>query len=117
MGWFVTGISFHSLSPLTTDTTRQVFDGTTFMQLRTLGAGMLKDQRGVCVDGSGRVYVCDNNSSTGSVQAVVVLDGASGARLATIAVPGQPLGVTVTRSSAIVVTHAGPNGMVVVASA
>ena len=112
MGWFVTGISFHSLSPLTTDTTRQVFDGTTFTQLRTLGAGMVKYPVGVCVDGSGRVYVCDNISSV-----VVVLDGASGARLATIAVPGEPRGVTVTRSSAIVVTHYTPKGMVVVASA
>ena len=114
MGWFVTGISFHSLSPLTTDTTRQVFDGTTFTQLRTLGAGMLKNPRGVCVDGSGRVYVCDNNSS---VKAVVVLDGASGARLATIAIPGRPRGVTVTRSGAIVVTHESPKGMVAIDSA
>ena len=114
MGWFVTGISFHSLSPLTTDTTRQVFDGTTFMQLRTLGAGMLMYPYGVCVDGSGRVYVCDYDSS---VKAVVVLDGASGARLATIAIPGQPRGVTVTHSGAIVITHVEPNGMVAIDSA
>ena len=92
----------------------QVFDGRSFAQLRTLGAGMLKVPLGVCVDGGERVYVCDTDSD---VKAVVVLDGASGARLATIAIPGEPRGVTVTRSGAIVVTHNSPNGMVAIDSA
>ena len=87
----------------------QVFDGTSFTQLRTLGAGLLQDPWGVCVDGGARVYVCDNRS-----KAVVVLDGASGARLATIAVPGMPRGVRVTRTGAIVITHDNPNGAVVI---
>ena len=91
-----------------------MFDGRSFAQLRTLGAGMLKDPFGVCVDGGERVYVCDRDDS---VKAVVVLDGASGARLATIAVPGQPNGVTLTRSSTIVVTHDNPSGMVAIDSA
>ena len=89
----------------------QVFDGTSFTQLRTLGAGLLQTPLGVCVDGGARVYVCDCSSS---VKAVVVLDGASGARLATIAVPGEPLGVRVTRTGAIVITHDNPNGVVVI---
>ena len=88
----------------------QVFDGTSFTQLRTLGAGLLRDPYGVCVDGGARVYVCDYSS----IKAVVVLDGASGARLATIAVPGRPLGVRVTRTGAIVVTHIDPYGVVVI---
>ena len=91
-----------------------MFDGRSFAQLRTLGAGMLKEPYGVCVDGGERVYVCDNSSS---VKAVVVLDGASGARLATIAIPGCPNGVTVTRSGAIVVTHSASKGMVAIDSA
>ena len=90
-----------------------MFDGLGFTQLRTLGAGMLKDPLGVAVDGGGRVYVCDPDPS---VKAVVVLDGASGARLATIAIPGQPNGVALTRRGAIVVTHESPNGIVVVDS-
>ena len=88
-----------------------MFDGTSFTQLRTLGAGLLQRPFGVCVDGGARVYVCDYSSS---VKAVVVLDGASGARLATIAVPGRPLGVRVARTGAIVVTHVDPDGAVVI---
>ena len=91
-----------------------MFDGRSFAQLRTLGAGTLKIPVGVCVDSGEQVYVCDPDSS---VKAVVVLDGASGARLATIAIPGRPRGVTVTRSGAIVVTHFEPRGMVAIDSA
>ena len=90
-----------------------MFDGLGFTQLRTLGAGMLMVPLGVAVDGGGRVYVCDHDPS---VNAVVVLDGASGARLATIAVPGLPVGVALTHRGAIVVTHDSPNGIVVVDS-
>ena len=86
-----------------------MFDGKTFNQLRTLGAGMLQFPVGVCVDGSARVYVCDRLG-----KAVVVLEGMSGARVATIQVPGYPNGVTLTRRGAIVVTHDTPNGIVVV---
>lgn len=98
-------------TPLTHLTTPQVFDceGRGFTPLRTLGAGLLKIPCGVCVDGSARVYVCDNYS-----KAVVVLDGASGSLLATINIPGFPMGVTLTRRGAIVVTHAYPDGIVVV---
>ena len=88
----------------------QVFDGTLFTQLRTLGAGMLKFPLGVAVDGSGRVYVCDYDSS---FKAVVVLDGASGARLATVSIPGEPRGVALTRRGAIVVSHYDPNGIAI----
>ena len=109
---FVCCFSFHPSLPLP-HTGGQVFDGLGFTQLRTLGAGMLKYPFGVAVDGGGRVYVCDYD---GSVKAVVVLDGASGARLATIAVPGQPIGVALTHRGAIVVTHDTPNGIVVVDS-
>ena len=109
---FVCCFSFHPSLPLP-HTGGQVFDGLGFTQLRTLGAGMLKYPFGVAVDGGGRVYVCDYD---GSVKAVVVLDGASGARLATIAVPGQPIGVALTHRGAIVVTHQSPNGIVVVDS-
>ena len=91
-----------------------MFDGRSFAQLRTLGAGMLKVPIGVCVDGSERVYVCDHDRS---VRAVVVLNGASGARLATIAIPGHPRGVIATRSGAIVVTHSASKGMVAIDSA
>ena len=103
----------HPLTPLIHPPTPQVFDceGRGFTPLRTLGAGLLKMPYGVCVDGSARVYVCNND---GSVKAVVVLDGASGSLLATINVPGRPRGVTLTHRGAIVVTHVGPNGMVIV---
>jgi DNA-binding beta-propeller fold protein YncE len=49
------------------------------------------------VDGLGRVYVADFGA-----QAIVVLDGASGAVLATTAVEGFAHGVTVTRRGHIV---------------
>ena len=86
-------------------------EGRGFTPLRTLGAGLLKRPVGVGVDGSARVYVCDLDSSA---KAVVVLDGASGSLLATINIPGDPRGVTLTRRGAIVVTHDSPNGIVVV---
>jgi YVTN family beta-propeller protein len=65
--------------------------------LRSLGHEQLRDPYGVCVDGRGRVYVADYDAS-----AVVVLDGASGAVLATIAVKGKAWGVAVTRRGQIV---------------
>ena len=92
-----------------------MFAGATLAPLRTLGAaGLLKRPYGVCVDGGGaRVYVCDCDDS---VKAVVVLDAASGALLKTIAVPGWPVGVTVTRRGDIAITHNSPNGVVVISS-
>jgi YVTN family beta-propeller protein len=65
--------------------------------LRSLGQGQLRHPWGVCVDGRGRVYVADNHA-----RAVVVLDGASDAVLATIAVGGGAQGVAVTRRGQIV---------------
>jgi DNA-binding beta-propeller fold protein YncE len=65
--------------------------------LRSLGQGRLQHPLGVCVDGRGRVYVADFHAC-----AVVVLDGASGAVLATIKVGGKAQGVAVTRRGQIV---------------
>jgi DNA-binding beta-propeller fold protein YncE len=73
-----------------------VFDGQG-RPLRSLGQGRLRDPWGVCVDGRGRVYVADY-----AARAVVVLDEASGAVLATIAVGGKAQGVAVTRRGQIV---------------
>jgi DNA-binding beta-propeller fold protein YncE len=75
-----------------------VFDGQG-RPLRSLGQGRLQWPFGVCVDGRGRghVYVADY-----AARAVVVLDGASGAVLATIAVGGNAQGVAVTRRGQIV---------------
>jgi DNA-binding beta-propeller fold protein YncE len=73
-----------------------VFDGQG-RPLRSLGQGRLQSPCGVCVDGRGRVYVADCNA-----RAVVVLDGASGAVLATIPVWGRACGVAVTRRGQIV---------------
>ena len=77
-------------------------------QLRTIGKGMLSEPMGVCVDGSGRVYVASFRT-----QSVVVMDG-TGKQLATIAVPGSPRGVAVTRRGEIVVSHDDPKGLTVV---
>jgi hypothetical protein len=65
--------------------------------LRSLGQGRLQNPHGVSVDGRGRVYVADYNS-----YAVVVLNGASGAVLATLNVKGNALGVAVTNGGQIV---------------
>jgi hypothetical protein len=73
-----------------------VFDGQG-RPLRSLGQGQLRHPWGVCVDGCGRVYVAD-----GGARAVVVLDGASGAVLATIAVKSRAYGVAVTHRGQIV---------------
>jgi streptogramin lyase len=73
-----------------------VFDGQG-RPLRSLGQGRLQSPCGMCVDVRGRVYVADNLA-----HAVVVLDGASGAVLATIAVDGHARGVAVTRRGQIV---------------
>jgi DNA-binding beta-propeller fold protein YncE len=73
-----------------------VFDGQG-RPLRSLGQGRLRDPYGVCVDGRGRVYVADGISC-----AVVALDEASGAVLATIAVKSAAQGVAVTRRGQIV---------------
>jgi DNA-binding beta-propeller fold protein YncE len=67
--------------------------------LRSLGQERLQYPWGVCVDGRGRVCVADFDA-----RAVVVLDGASGAVLATIAVDGNSYGVVVTRRGQIVVS-------------
>ena len=77
-------------------------------QLRTIGEGMLKYPVGVCVDDSGRVYVAIYYNKS-----VVVMDG-MGKELATIAVPGFPHGVAVTRRGEIVVSHFSPKGLMVV---
>jgi YVTN family beta-propeller protein len=73
-----------------------VFDGQG-RALRSLGQGWLQYPLGVCVDGRGRVYVADSHA-----RAVVVLDWASGAVLATIAVGGGARGLAVTRRGQIV---------------
>jgi DNA-binding beta-propeller fold protein YncE len=73
-----------------------VFDGQG-RPLRSLCQRRQWSPWGVCVDGRGRVYVAD-----GDACAVVVLDGASGAVLATIAVRGSAQGVAVTRHGQIV---------------
>lgn len=86
-----------------------VFDGCTLGPLRSLGAGVLKTIFGVCVDSRSQVYVCDADDS---VKALVVLDGITGKRVASAAIPGQPRGVTVTRRGTIVVTHVKPTGLV-----
>jgi DNA-binding beta-propeller fold protein YncE len=74
-----------------------VFDGQG-RPLRSLGQRRLRSPYGLCVDGLGRVYVAD-----GIACAVVALDGASGAVLATIpVVRGSACGVAVTRRGQIV---------------
>jgi DNA-binding beta-propeller fold protein YncE len=80
------------------DSTKQVhvFDGQG-RPLRSLGQRRLQGPDFVCVDGRGRLYVAD-----GSACAVVVLDWASGAVLATIAVRSYVKGVAVTRRGQIV---------------
>ncbi len=85
-----------------------VFDGQG-RPLRSLGQGPLQSPWGVCVDGRGRVYVADFSAS-----AVVVLDGASGAVLATIAVGGGAQGVAVTRRSQIVASVNGGKSLFVI---
>ena len=77
--------------------------------LRSLGQERLQNPHGVCVDGRGRVYVAD-----GSAHAVVVLDGASGAVLATIAVGGYALGVAVTRRGQIIASVHGGKSLFVI---
>jgi DNA-binding beta-propeller fold protein YncE len=79
--------------------------------LRSLGQGRLQYTRGVCVDGLGRVYVAD-----GTACAIVVLDGASGAVLATIAVEGNARGVAVTRRGQIVASVYGGKSLFVIGS-
>jgi DNA-binding beta-propeller fold protein YncE len=77
--------------------------------LRSLGHEQLRDPYGVCVDGRGRVFVAD-----GCASAVVVLDGASGAVLATIAVGGRALGVAVTRRGQIVASVSNGKSLFVI---
>jgi YVTN family beta-propeller protein len=77
--------------------------------LRSLGQGRLQYPRGVCVDGRGRVYVADY-----AARAVVVLDGASGTVLATIAVGGYALGVAVTRRGQIIASVHGGKSLFVI---
>jgi hypothetical protein len=74
-----------------------VFDGHGRL-LRTIGQGLLKLPFGMCVDNSGRVYVADHTA-----EAIVVLDGVSGAKVAFIIVKGAPNGVAVTHRGQIVV--------------
>jgi DNA-binding beta-propeller fold protein YncE len=85
-----------------------VFDGQG-RPLRSLGQGRLQHPLGVCVDGRGRVYVADFHAC-----AVMVLDGASGAVLATIKVGGKAQGVAVTRRGQIVASiHNGKSLFVI----
>jgi DNA-binding beta-propeller fold protein YncE len=87
-----------------------VFDGQG-QRLRSLGHGRLQGPCDVCVDGRGRVYVADYHA-----RAIVVLDGASGAVLATIAVKGYARGVAVTRRGQIVASVEGDKSLFVIGS-
>jgi sugar lactone lactonase YvrE len=85
-----------------------VFDGQG-RPLRSFGQGRLQWPWGVCVDGRGRVYVADFHA-----RPVVVLDEASGAVLATIAVGGNARGVAVTRRGQIVASVYGGKSLFVI---
>ena len=89
----------------------QVFHPTNFARVRTLGQAMLKYPEGLCIDAQGRVYVANHSAKT-----VVVLDGATGAKLAEIAINGNPRGVAVANNGAILVSHYSPNGLALIES-
>jgi DNA-binding beta-propeller fold protein YncE len=72
-----------------------VFEGKILQ--RSLGHERLQCPLGVCMDACGRVYVADHHAC-----AVVVLNGASGAMLATHKVKGSAQGVAVTDGGQIV---------------
>jgi hypothetical protein len=65
--------------------------------VRSFGEAVLRCVRDVCVDSMGRMYVADH-------QSVVVLDGANGAVLHSIAIEGMPQGVTLTPRGEIIVS-------------
>ena len=90
----------------------QVFDAASLAPRRTIAATSLSSAYGFTVTSDGRLFVVENNS------VLVVLDGASGAELTRMALPGNSHGgVAVTSSGAILVSHFSPNGLVVIDSA